>query len=99
MDERQARPVAAVLDYLLAEGGRAVDRAAAAVAVGHPATVAECGLACDLTSALKSAARAAGAECTLAVLEALATRRDAVAAGPASDPSVELTLGRLPSQN
>lgn len=100
MNER-AVPIAAVLGYLLAEGGRAVDRAAAAVAVGHPAVVGDCGLACDLTAALRSAALTAGAERTLAVLHALAAGEDheLPGQGHARVGSVELVLGRLPSRN
>ena len=98
MNERQTRAAPAVLAYLLSEGGRAVDRAAAAVAVGHPAVVADCGIACDLTSALKSAALAAGAERTLAVLQALSAG-DVAEREPGPAGTVELVLGRLPSSN
>jgi hypothetical protein len=100
MNERAMHAGPSVLAYLLSEGGRAIDRAAAAVAVGHPATVAECGMACDLSVALRSAALAAGADRTLAVLQALAAGDDHPERhGRGGVGSVELVLGRLPTPN
>jgi hypothetical protein len=100
MEETRANLEPAVLEYLLDDGARAVDRAAAAMAVGHPAAVAACGLASDLTSALKWAARAAGPERTLAVLQALAYYDESGSEpAPATRGTVELTLGRAPSPN
>src|SRR5262245_61716778 len=97
VDEAASRMQTAVVDYLLAEGARAVEQSAAAVAVADCSAVGACAVAGDLATALRHAVSGVGAERALAVLAALSAAEPST--GDPAPQTVRLIFSQAASLN